>query len=78
MRVTAGSLSELQQAGRLQTKVGTVPVVVFWHDGQAWALDDRCPHMGFPLHRGTIEDGLVTCHGHHARFDVASGCTLDP
>jgi nitrite reductase/ring-hydroxylating ferredoxin subunit len=77
MRVTAGSLSELQQAGRLQTKVGTVPVVVFWHDGQAWALDDRCPHMGFPLHRGTVEDGLVTCHWHHARFDLASGCTLD-
>jgi nitrite reductase/ring-hydroxylating ferredoxin subunit len=78
MRVTAGSLSELQHAGRLRTKLGTVPVVVFWQDGRAWALDDRCPHMGFPLHRGTVEDGLVTCHWHHARFDLASGCTLDP
>jgi nitrite reductase/ring-hydroxylating ferredoxin subunit len=77
VRVTAGSLSELQQAGRLRTKVGTVPVVVFWHDGRAWALDDRCPHMGFPLHRGSVGDGLVTCHWHHARFDLASGCTLD-
>jgi nitrite reductase/ring-hydroxylating ferredoxin subunit len=77
MRVTAGSLSRLQEVGRLQTKVGKTPVVVFWHDGRAWALDDRCPHMGFPLHRGTVEDGLVTCHWHHARFDLASGCTLD-
>jgi nitrite reductase/ring-hydroxylating ferredoxin subunit len=77
MRVTAGSLSDLKHAGRLRTKVGTVPVVVFWHDGRAWALDDRCPHMGFPLHRGTVEDGLVTCHWHHARFDLSSGCTLD-
>ena len=34
--------------------------------------------MGFPLHRGTVECGLVTCHWHHARFDLASGCTLDP
>ena len=64
-------------AGRLLTKVGTVPVVVFWTDGRAWAIDDRCPHMGFPLHRGTVGDGLVTCHWHHARFDLASGCTLD-
>jgi nitrite reductase/ring-hydroxylating ferredoxin subunit len=77
VRVTAGSFSELQDAGRLRAKVGTVPVVVFWHEGRAWALDDRCPHMGFPLHRGTVEDGLVTCHWHHARFDLASGCTLD-
>ena len=77
MQVRAGSLSELMQAGQLRTKVGTVPVVVFWHDGRAWAIDDRCPHMGFPLHSGTVEDGLVTCHWHHARFDLASGCTLD-
>ncbi|HLM63307.1 MAG TPA: Rieske (2Fe-2S) protein [Acidimicrobiales bacterium] len=77
MRVRAGSLPELRDAGRLRTKVGTVPVVVFWHDGRAWAIDDRCPHMGFPLHRGTVEDGLVTCHWHHARFDLSSGCTLD-
>ncbi len=78
MRVRAGSLSELRDAGRLRTKVGPMPVVVFWHEGRAWAIDDRCPHMGFPLHRGTVEDGLVTCHWHHARFDLASGCTLDP
>ena len=78
MRIRAGSLSELRDAGRLRTKVGSVPVVVFWHDGRAWAIDDRCPHMGFPLHRGTVEDGLVTCHWHHARFDLASGGTLDP
>ncbi|HEX6238475.1 MAG TPA: Rieske (2Fe-2S) protein [Acidimicrobiales bacterium] len=77
MRVRAGSLAELTEAGRLLTKVGTVPVVVFWADGRAWAIDDRCPHMGFPLHRGTVGDGLVTCHWHHARFDLASGCTLD-
>jgi nitrite reductase/ring-hydroxylating ferredoxin subunit len=77
MRIRAGSLAELTGAGQLLTKVGTVPVVVFWHDDRAWAIDDRCPHMGFPLHRGTVGDGLVTCHWHHARFDLASGCTLD-
>ncbi len=59
-------------------KAGTHGVVVFWDGERAYALDDRCPHMGFPLHRGTVEDGLVTCHWHHARFDLASGGTLDP
>jgi hypothetical protein len=32
---------------------------------------------GFPLDRGSVEDGILTCHWHHARFDLASGCTFD-
>ena len=74
----AGSLEELRSTGRLLTKVGNLPVVVFWSEDRAWAIEDRCPHMGFPLHQGTVESGLVTCHWHHARFDLVTGCTLDP
>jgi nitrite reductase/ring-hydroxylating ferredoxin subunit len=77
-RVTVGTLEELRRAGCLTGKAGTQPICVFWSEGAAFALDDRCPHMGFPLHRGTVESGLVTCHWHHARFDVSSGGTLDP
>ncbi|MDQ3978458.1 MAG: Rieske (2Fe-2S) protein, partial [Actinomycetota bacterium] len=79
MRVRAGSLEDLKKQGRLVTKAGNHPVCVFWDgEGRAFALDDRCPHMGFPLHRGTVEEGLLTCHWHHARFDLATGGTLDP
>ncbi len=77
-RVTIGTLAELQRAGCLTGKAGAQPVCVFWSDGAPFALDDRCPHMGFPLHRGTVESGLVTCHWHNARFDLRSGGTLDP
>jgi len=76
--VRAGSVDELEREGRLLTKVGNLPVVVVWHEGRPWAIEDRCPHMGFPLHQGTVEAGLLTCHWHHARFDLDSGCTLDP
>jgi nitrite reductase/ring-hydroxylating ferredoxin subunit len=76
--VDAGSVDELVERGRLTTKVGSVPVVVFWHDDRPWAVEDRCPHLGFPLHQGTVGQGMVTCHWHHARFDLSSGCTFDP
>jgi hypothetical protein len=33
--------------------------------------------MGFPLHRGTVCEGILTCHWHHARFDLATGGTFD-
>ena len=78
MRIRVGSLDELQAEGRLLAKAGNHGVCVFWNEGRAYALDDRCPHMGFPLHRGSVEEGMVTCHWHHARFDLATGGTLDP
>jgi len=77
-RVIVGTLDELRQAGCLTGKAGTQPICVFLSDGVPFALDDRCPHMGFPLHRGSVEGGLVTCHWHNARFDLGSGGTLDP
>ena len=77
-RVTVGSVADLEAKGFLTGKVGNVPLVIFRHDSTAYAIDDRCPHMGFPLHQGTVENGMVTCHWHHARFDLASGGTLDP
>jgi nitrite reductase/ring-hydroxylating ferredoxin subunit len=77
-RVTIGTLDELRRTGCLIGKAGAQPICVFWSEGALFALDDRCPHMGFPLHRGTVESGLLTCHWHHARFDLSSGGTLDP
>ncbi len=77
-RITVGTAEELRSSGFLTGKAGAQPICVFWSEGEAYALDDRCPHMGFPLHRGTVESGLVTCHWHNARFDLGSGGTLDP
>src|SRR6516165_2093238 len=77
-RVRVGPLDELKAKGCLVVLAGGHRVAVFWHEGRAWAVDNRCPHMGFPLSRGTVRDGLLTCHWHHARFDLASGGTLDP
>jgi nitrite reductase/ring-hydroxylating ferredoxin subunit len=78
MRAAIGSLDDLRTKGCLTGKAGQRPVCVFWHDDRAYAVDDRCPHLGFPLHQGTVENGLLTCHWHHARFDLVSGSTLDP
>src|SRR4051794_27798476 len=75
--VRAGTLAELKLKGRLVVHGRHRPVLVAYDNGRVFALDNRCPHMGFPLDRGSIEDGILTCHWHHARFDLASGCTFD-
>src|SRR5438132_13655699 len=76
--VRAGSLAALEWAGVLVVAPAGHTVALYLHEGRVYAVDNRCPHMGFPLSQGTVEDGLLTCHWHHARFDLASGGTLDP
>jgi nitrite reductase/ring-hydroxylating ferredoxin subunit len=73
----AGSLEELKAKGRLVVHRGHRPILVIYDRGRVFALDSRCPHMGFPLERGSVTDGILTCHWHHARFDLESGCTFD-
>jgi nitrite reductase/ring-hydroxylating ferredoxin subunit len=72
-----GTLEDLQARGSIVIRGRRCPLLVVYHDGQVRALDNRCPHLGFPLHKGSIQDGILTCHWHHARFDLASGCTFD-
>jgi len=72
-----GTLEELKAKGRLVVRGGHRPILVVYDRGRIFALDNRCPHMGFPLDRGTVEDGILSCHWHHARFDLESGSTFD-
>ncbi|GKZ15865.1 Rieske (2Fe-2S) protein [Haladaptatus sp. T7] len=51
---------------------------LFFHEGEVHAVDNRCPHMGFPLTKGSVDDGILTCHWHHARFELSCGDTFDP
>jgi len=37
------------------------------------AAQRKCPHLGFNLCRGKIEDGAVVCPLHKAKFDLVTG-----
>lgn len=75
--IKASRLVDVESAGCVVVNLEGQGIALFAHDGRIYAVDNRCPHMGFPLHRGTLKDGILTCHWHHARFDLASGGTFD-
>ncbi len=72
------SMAELERDGQKVVSAGGRTVLVLLSQGSVFAIDNRCPHMGFPLSRGAVRDGILTCHWHHAKFDLAGGCTFDP
>ena len=75
--IRAASLADVKEAGLKAVTVDKRVVLLVHHERELYALDNRCPHMGFPLERGSVKRGLLTCHWHHARFELCSGGTFD-
>ena len=70
--------ADLEDEGRTVVQHDGRAIALFYHEEEVHAVDNRCPHMGFPLIRGTVESGVLTCHWHHARFELEDGDTFDP
>lgn len=75
--VTAARVDEVPPEGFKVVTLDGHAIVLVNHKGRFFALDNRCPHMGFPLHRGSLKHGILTCEWHHARFDLNTGGTFD-
>jgi len=62
--------------GRAFTVDGRV-VGIFLIDGEYFAINDLCPHMGASLASGRIDGHAVWCPWHAWRFSVKDGTWLD-
>ena len=71
------TVAEVTEVGLHTVQLNGHVVVLVHNEGEIYALDNRCPHMGFPLDRGSVKDGILTCHWHHARFDLCTGGSFD-
>src|SRR5689334_4833526 len=48
-------------------------IALFNVDGRIYATNNQCPHMGYPLTRGTVRHGVVTCDWHGRSFALEGG-----
>jgi nitrite reductase/ring-hydroxylating ferredoxin subunit len=75
--VKAALLAEIQSVGQKLVQLEGQTIALFYSGTKVYAVDNRCPHMGFPLFGGPCKEGILTCPWHYARFDLASGGTFD-
>ena len=61
-----------------QVEVEAALVAVFNILGQFYAIDDICTHDGGELAGGAVEDDVVICPRHGARFCLRTGAALTP
>ncbi len=57
-------------------KVENHEILVINIEGELYAFENRCPHMGYPPYFGRLEGKVLTCGFHYAKFDLATGKSL--
>jgi len=76
--IKCAEVADIPEEGVIAVNVEGHSIALAKSNGKIFAVDNRCPHMGYPLNRGSVQDGILICHWHHAMFDLASGCTFHP
>ena len=72
--IDVGALSDIPVRGARVVKSALGCVAVFRTSaGEAFALEDRCPHKGGPLSQGIVHGNSVTCPLHNWVISLASG-----
>lgn len=74
----AAKLSDLPEKSGLTVEIGGDEYALFRHEEGIQCIDSACPHEGASLADGDFKDGVVSCPWHDWKFDVCTGCSLDP
>ena len=75
--ITVCKPGEIREGHGKSFSVADRAVAVFFVDGQYYALNDYCPHMGASLGLGDVRDLTVICDRHGWAFRLADGRGID-
>lgn len=71
--IDLGPLEEFPEGSAVLRKEGAQRFACVRVGDAVHAIDDRCPHQGYPLSQGTVAGCVLTCDWHNWKFDVSTG-----
>ncbi len=70
------SVSEIPLGRGLRVTVGALEIGLYRVGEGYFAMDNVCPHAGYPLCDGELEGTSIVCPGHGWAFDLVTGLAL--
>ncbi len=67
------ALTEIPKGRGLRVLLGELEIGLYRVGEDYFAMDNVCPHAGYPLCEGELEGSTIMCPGHAWVFDVQSG-----
>src|SRR5213592_857754 len=71
--VRVAELKDVPEGTPKAVRVEGRSIALFQHQGNIYATDNQCPHMGYPLTRGRVRNGVLTCDWHGWSYDMRGG-----
>ncbi len=71
--VKVAARSEITEGKPRAVRVEGHSIALFEHEGTIYATDNQCPHMGYPLIRGRVRKGVLSCDWHGWSYDMEGG-----
>lgn len=72
----ACALDELEKDDIIEVKINGKCYGLYWLDSGYYATDGLCSHEGVPLIDGIVQDDVIECPKHNARFNILTGEVL--
>ena len=74
--IAVARVEEIPTDRGLHVSIGDVALGLYRVDDQIHAMEDACPHAGYPLSAGRLRGCVIVCDAHGWPFDVRTG--FDP
>ena len=72
--VRAATINDVPEDGIARgVKLEGLEIALFNWDQTFYALENHCPHLGFPLTEGIVQEGAVICGWHGWRVRLEDG-----
>lgn len=68
---------DLREGEMVGVSLDGKPVLWAKVEGKVYALGNKCPHRGFPLHKGKLDGYTLTCAYHGGQFDIRTGACIE-
>jgi nitrite reductase/ring-hydroxylating ferredoxin subunit/Fe-S cluster biogenesis protein NfuA len=77
--LAAGRLADIPEDGISTLSVSGQKLLLFRRGSAVSCFQNACAHLGFPIHDGEVDDGIIACPHHGFRYDLTSGeCLTAP
>lgn len=76
--IPAATLADFEKKNKRCVIVNGKKIALFKVKDKFFAIDNTCSHAGGSLCEGTIDENIVQCPLHGAKFDVTTGAVVGP
>ena len=74
--VDVGLVSEIKENKPAHVEIDGTKIVIFKLDNEFYAIENVCTHDGGELMGGCVENDVIICPRHGARFSIKTGEAL--